>query len=336
MSVNIQVYGDISPRTAAYAVAPLLKRHNAEMVFEKFGQTFPLPTKSSVVARFRRFEALPLAMTALVEGVTPTGSKPTITDYTATLAEHGDYIPYSGFMLDTHEDPILKEYGSLCVQQATETVEMLRYNVLRAGTNVVFSNGTTRSAVNTPISLAMQRTATAALHRQRAHYITEIVSSDARFRTEPIEAAFIGVVHPDVSNDIRNMPGFISPKQYGTTSPWSNEIGTVEDVRYLRSILVVPFPGRSGVTGGPRGAMRAVAGDGIAADVYSVLFLSKDAYGMVPLKGTNALSLIAHNPGSSGTADPLNQRGTLGWKTATTSVILNDAWLVRGEVAVTA
>ena len=178
-------YGDITPRTAAYAIAPLLKRASEELILEKFGQTFVLPTKSTIVAKFRRYEALPLATTALIEGVSPSGTKPTITDVTATLAEYGDFIPYSGFMLDTHEDPILKEYGSLCVQQAAETIETLRYNVVKAGTNVGYTNGAI-SSVNTPISLAAQRKATATLLRQRAHYITEIVKSTADFNTESI------------------------------------------------------------------------------------------------------------------------------------------------------
>src|SRR3990167_10411200 len=139
MAATLQVYGDITPRTAALAMAPLLKRGDADMVLEKLGQTFVLPTKSTIVAKFRRYEALPLATTALVEGVTPTGTKPTITDYTATLSEYGDFIPSSGFMLDTHEDPILKEYGALAVQQATETVETLRWNVIKGGTQVGYS-----------------------------------------------------------------------------------------------------------------------------------------------------------------------------------------------------
>lgn len=330
MATSPQVYGDITPRTAAYAIAPLLKRHHEEMLLEKFGQTFVLPTKSTIVAKFRRYEALPLATTALVEGVSPAGTKPTITDVTATLAEYGDFIPYSGFMLDTHEDPILKEYGSLAVQQAAETVETIRYNVVKAGSNVGFSNGTVRTDVNTPISLAAQRTATSTLLRQRGKYIKSVVSSDARFRTEPVEAAFIALVHSDVTNDIRNMEGFIPVKQYGSASPWANEVGSVEDVRYVRSTLFVPFAD----AGGAKGLMRSTTGT--SADVYPVLYFSQDAYGIVPLKGASAISLIAHNPGSSGTADPLNQRGTLGWKTAQTSVILNDLWLYRLEVAVTA
>jgi len=329
-----QVYGDISPRTAAYAIAPLLKRHTEEMILEKFGQTFVLPTKSTIVAKFRRYEALPLATTALVEGVSPTGTKPTITDVTATLAEYGDFIPYSGFMLDTHEDPILKEYGALCVQQAAETTETIRYNVVKAGTNVGYTNGT-RASVNTPISLDAQRVATTALLRQRAHYVNEIVSSSPSFRTEPVEASFIGLIHPDMIRDVRNMQGFISVKQYAAnTKPYANEVGAVEDVRYIRSTLFTPFLG-SATVGGAKGAMRAV-GDGVHADVYPVLYISKDAYGIVPLKGSNAMALIAHNPGSSGTADPLNQRGTLGWKMAQTSVILNDLWIYRLECAATA
>jgi N4-gp56 family major capsid protein len=325
-----QVYGDISPRTAAYAVAPLLKRGHADLLLEKFGQVFVLPTKSSVVAKFRRYEALSLATTALVEGVTPSGQKPTITDVTCTLAEYGDFIPFTGFILDTHEDPLLKEYGALCMQQAGETVETIRYNVLKAGTNVGYANGTVRTDVNTVITLAGQRKATAALIRQRGKFIKEIVSSNPNFRTEPIEAAFVALVHSDVENDIRGMTGFIPVKQYGSASPWVNEIGSVENVRYVRSILFTPFADG----GGAKGAMKSTSAT--SADVYPVLYLAQDAYGIVPLKGTNAMSLIVHNPGSSGTADPLNQRGTVGWKTAQTSAILNDLWVYRLEVAVTA
>lgn len=330
---SVQVYGDISPRTAAYAIAPLLKRGTEDMILEKFGQTFPLPTKSTIVAKFRRYELLPLATTALVEGVSPSGTKPVITDVTCTLAEYGDFIPYSGFMIDTHEDPILQEYGKLCMQQAAETVETIRYNVVKAGVNVGYTNGT-RATCNTVISLAAQRTATATLLRQRAKHITDIVKSSADFRTEPIEASFVAVCHPDVENDIRNMIGFIPTKQYASTSPWRNEIGAVESCRYVRSTLFTPFLGSSTV-GGAKGLTRAI-GDGVHSDIYPVIYFGQDAYGIVPLKGANAMTLIAHNPGSSGTADPLNQRGTLGWKIAQTSAILNDNWIYRLETAVTA
>ncbi len=34
--------------------------------------------------------------------------------------------------------------------------------------------------------------------------------------------------------------------------------------------------------------------------------------------------------------DPLAQRGSVGWKAMQTAIILNDLWMARAEVAVTA
>lgn len=323
-----QVYGDISPRTAAYAVAELLKRGHEEMILEKFGQTYPLPTKSTKTAIFRRYEALALATTPLVEGVTPTGTKPTITDVSVTLEQYGDYIPFSDVIMDTHEDPLLKEYGQLLMQQASETVETIRWNVVKAGTNRFFANGSARTDVNTPITLALQRKCTRALKRQRGKHITSVVSSDARFRTEPVEAAFVAVCHSDVENDIRNMEGFIPTKQYGTVSPWANEIGAVEDVRYVRSTLFTAFADGGAATS------TMITTTGTNADVYPVIYFARDSYGIVPLKGKNAMSIMIVNP-KAAAGDPLGQRGTAGWKMMQNSVILNDLWMVRAEVAAT-
>jgi N4-gp56 family major capsid protein len=320
-------YGDISPRTAAYAVVDLLKRGHEDMILEKFGQTYVLPTKSTKTAKFRRYEVLPLATTPLVEGVTPAGTKPTFTDYTVSIEQYGDFIPYTDAIEDTHEDPVLKENTALLTQQATETIETLRWNVVKAGTNVFYANGTVRTDVNTPITLALQRKATRALLRQRAKHIREIVSSDTRFNKESIARAFVGICHTDVENDIRNIPGYTDPKNYSGVVVWANEIGSVENVRYVRSTLFTPFL----EGGGTKGAMIGVT----QADVYPVIIFAQDAYGIVPLKGKSAASIIAHNPGSSGSSDPLNQRGTIGWKTWQASVILNDLWLVRLEVAAT-
>lgn len=328
---DVQTYGDISPRTAAKAIFPLLERGHAEMILERLGQTYVLPTQSTKTASFRRYEALGLATTPLVEGVTPSGTKPTKTDVSVTLQQYGDFIPHSDVILDTHEDPLLQVYSDLCMQQWTETIETIRWNVVKAGTNVGYANGA-RSTVNTPITLAAQRTATRALKRQRARYHTNVVSSNGNFRTEPIEAAFIAVCHTDVENDIRNMQGFIPTKQYGPGATiWPNEIGSVEDVRYVRSVLFTAFAGAVGVTGG---ASTTMVNTGGYADVYPVLYFARDCFGIVPLKGKAAISLMVVNP-KAVSGDPLGQRGSVGWKTMQASVILNDNWLYRLEVAAT-
>lgn len=339
-------YGDISPRVAAYAVSQLLKRGLPYLILEKFGQTYPIPNNATKVAKFRRYFLLgstggagegnpanpfntALALTPLVEGVTPSGKQLTSQDYTVTLVQYGDFITITDVVLDTAEDQVLAQATEALGESAAQTIETIRYNILKAGLNVFWANGGARTAVSTPISLAMQRKVTTALTRQNAKRLTQIVSSTQQFRTEPIEAAYIACVHPDLETDIRNMTGFIPTKQYGTVTPWENEIGAVEQVRYLQSTIFAPFPD----AGGAAGVMRSTSGT--SADVYPVLFLGRDAYGIVPLKGKDSLVPMVVNP-KPAAGDPLAQRGTVGWKAMTTAVILNDAWMARLEVAATA
>lgn len=326
----VQVYGDITPRTAAHAVVKMLTRGIPLLILEKFGQVYVMPTKSTKVAKFRRYNSLALATTPLVEGVTPIGKTVTVTDVTATLEQYGDFVAHSDVIEDTHEDPYLQQVSELLGEQAAQTVETLRFNILKAGTNVIWANGTQRSDVNTVLTLALQRTATRSLKRQNAEQFTNIVASTPNYSTEGIEAAFIGLVHTDVENDIRAMAGFINPKNYGTVGPWQNEIGSVEDVRYIRSNVFVSWPDAGGLDGNVM-----ISTGGTNADVYPVIYLAKNAYAIVPLKGKDSLSIMIVNP-KPVAGDPLGQRGTAGWKTMQTAVILNDNWLVRVEVAATA
>ncbi len=314
----ITTFGDISPRTAVYSMTKLLARAIPYLVLEKFGQTYPLPERKSKVAKFRRYNKLALATTPLTEGVTPTGKALTVTDVTATLDQYGDYVTITDVVMDTHEDPVLQQAQEVLAQQAAETIETVRYNILKAGTNVYYANGANRAAVNTPITLTLH-----------GRHITSVVKSTPDFATAPIEAAYIAVCHSDVENDIRGMAGFVHPKQYGTVTPWENEIGAVEDVRYLRSTIFSQFPD----AGGAKGLMLSTTGT--LADVYPILFFATDAYGIVPLKGMKAITPMVVNPAPS-KSDPLGQRGHVSWKSMQTAVILNDAWMARLEVAATA
>ena len=103
------VYGDISPRTAAYASKELLERANPLLVLERFGQAKPLPEKSSKTIKFRRYNSLDPTPNPLTEGVTPSGKKMTATDVSASVVQYGDFIEISDVVQDTHEDPVLKE-----------------------------------------------------------------------------------------------------------------------------------------------------------------------------------------------------------------------------------
>ena len=319
-------YGDISPRTAAFAAKEMLKRGIPYLVLEKFGQARPLANKSSKVQKFRRYSSLALATTALTEGVTPTAKQLAAVDVTATLQQYGDLVTISDVVIDTHEDPVLKEASEALGEQAAQTVETIRFNVLKAGTNVVYSNGTARNAVNTEMTLADQRKATRTLKRQNGRAITSVVKSTPSYGTEAVAPSYVGLIHPDMDAVIRSFAGFVPVEKYGTMTPHEGEIGKVEDVRYVCSTIFASFANG----GGTKGAMIGTS----AADVYPTLIVARDAYGIVPLKGGASLSPAVVNPKPSD-SDPLAQRGHVSWKSMQTAVILNDAFMVRVESSVT-
>ena len=339
-------YSDITPRQTAFSVANLLKRAIPYMMLEKFGQAYPIPKNSTRVAKWRRYYMtgatgsasgdagafnVPVADTPLTEGVTPTGSTLDNKDYSVTLQQYGDFLKFTDVIMDLHEDfpPLLREMTDILGEQAAHTIETLRFNVLKAGTNVFYANGTTRGGVNTPLTLSLQRRITRSLKRQNAKPVTSMVASSVKYNTQPIESAFIALTHPDVENDIRDLAGFISSKQYGSAVAMEGEIGSVEDVRYIRSTVFEAYED----AGGTKGAMLSTTGTD--ADVYPILFLARDAYGIVPLRGKDSVEVMVVQPKATNT-DPLAQRGTIGWKVWNATVILQDAFMVRAEVAATA
>lgn len=322
-------YGDIGPRTAAYAEKELLKRGLPHLVLEKFGQAKALPANNSKVMKFRRYESLSSTPAALTEGVTPASTQLTTTDITATLAQYGGLVTLTDVVMDTHEDPVLNEAVDVLGEQAAQMIEKMRFGVLKAGTNVLYANGGARNAVNTAISVDLQRRAVRALKRQNARAITSVVRSTPAYGTENVAPGFVALIHPDLERDVRAMAGFTPSEKYGQITPWENELGKVDDVRYLSSTIFEAWAD----AGGAKGSMLSTTGT--SADVYPVLFLSKDAYGIVALKGAFAVTPMVVNPKPSD-SDPLAQRGHAGWKAMQTAVILNDAWMLRAEVAATA
>lgn len=341
-------YGDISPAVAAWAVVRMLKRALPLLVFEKFGQPYPLPTNSTQTAKFRRYFLsgatgaagydaggdfyTPLATTPLVEGVTPEGRTLANQDYTVTLQQYGDYITITDVINDTHPDNILAEATDILGENAAETVETLRYNVLKAGTNVFYAGQVAgRANVISTITLTDQRRVTTALNRQNAKKITSVVASSADFNTKSVEAAYVAVIHPDLENDVREMQGFKPVADYGPhTTPWEGEIGSVEQVRYIATTVAKPFPDAGAAVGSS--GLRSTSGTNV--DVYPILYFARDAFGIVPLKGKSSMTPMVVNP-KPAAGDPLGQRGTVGWKLWTATVILQEAFMIRTEVGAT-
>ena len=79
------------------------------------------------------------------------------------------------------------------------------------------------------------------------------------------------------------------------------------------------YPGEAGLAG---------------RDVYATLVMGDNAYGTTELTG-GGLEHIVKQLGSAGTADPLNQRATVGWKATKAAARLVEAFMVRIETAST-
>jgi N4-gp56 family major capsid protein len=321
----------LSPRTNAYAAVEMLAHAEPTVVLQKFGMTKPLPQNKTDTIKFRRVVPLAALSAPLVEGVTPTGQRLNYQDVTVQMKQWGGFIEISDVIQDTHEDPVLQNSSQQCGEQATRTVEAVTWGILRAGTSVFYANGASRSAVNTPISLNKQRAVTRSLKAQKAQKITSILSGSVNYQTKPIEAAYVAIAHTDLESDIRGLAGFTPVAEYGSRQMLCpEEIGSVEDVRYILSADLTNFPD----AGGAKGSM--VSTSGTAADVYPILYLGKEAYGLVPLKGKGAITPMINNPGRAQTGDPLGQRGSVGWKAYFNAVRLNENYMHRLEVAATA
>lgn len=322
-------YGDINQRTAAWAATEMLAYAEHVAVLSKLGLTKPMPKNKAETVKFRRPIPFDAVTDPIVEGVTPTAQKVAYEDVTATLKQYGRPIEITDKVQDLSEDPALQTASMLAGDQAGNTIEQVLFGILKAGTNVVYANGSARGNVNTAISLQKQRAVTRALQAQKAKMITRVLASGPGYGTSAVEAGYVAVGHTDLEHDIRALNNFVPVAKYAQRSTISDyELGTVDRVRYILSPDLDPFPD----AGGAKGTMVSTTGSN--ADVYPVLFFGQDAFAHVPLKGAEAITpmVVMAKPNS---ADPMAQRNYVSWKTWYTAVILNESWMCRLETACT-
>lgn len=88
------------------------------------------------------------------------------------------------------------------------------------------------------------------------------------------------------------------------------------------------------VTAADTNPIATVGGGKSGRAVYSTLVLADNAYGVTDIEG-GGLQHIVKNLGSAGSADPLNQRATVGWKAIKTAERLVEPYMVRIETCST-
>ncbi|HEU4621636.1 MAG TPA: N4-gp56 family major capsid protein [Burkholderiaceae bacterium] len=346
----MSTYGDISPRVGIYAVENMLAHAEPISILTKMGQVKPVPKNRGQVVKFRR--PVPWSdpivggagnsstgsitnwtAPALTEGVTPSATSFSYVDVQVTLGQYGNYVEITDKIQDLHEDPVLNDQTQLAGENAAETMELITYNVLRAGTTVKYLGGAARANVNSAVTLDSLRAAVRNLQAQRAKKITSILGPSTNISTRPVEAAYVAFCHTDCQADIRALTGFTPTAEYGSRQTLCpEEFGTVEDIRFVTSPLFAPMINLGAAIGGT--GLKSTAGSNI--DVYPIMIVGKEAYGTTPLKGMQSAEIKVLNPGTPRGGDPLGQRGTVGWKAWFAAVRLNESWMYRLEVGVKA
>jgi N4-gp56 family major capsid protein len=320
--------GQIPPGIQAYYDRNLLMRAVPADVHGRFGQNRPIKKANGNQIKFRRYELLPINLTPLTEGVVPSSGTVTLTDLTVTLNQYGGYLEFTDMVEFTNQDAVLTELSDLNGDQAGTTVDQIRRDVLVAGTNVVYTNGSARNTLNTVAGAIALRTAIRTLGRNSAKFVREIINATTGEGTTPIRKAYASIIHPDTEAQFDGgLAGYVPVAEYSSAmKAEEDEVGSFRALRFWQSPNAKVF-GHAGAAVGTDGM---ISDDATNNDVYATLIFAHQSYGIVPLSG-EAMRNIIKSRSSGGPSNPLEQFGTSGWKAITTTARLNENFMVRVE-----
>lgn len=307
---------DLSPEMKTFYDKNLIKNAKANLVHDQFGQKRNIPKGGGKTIEFRRFSRLAVSLTPLTEGVTPAADKLNVTAITAEVKQYGRYYLLSDMLELTAIDPILVEATENLGNNAGETLDAVTREVLCGGTNVQYGDGSklSRDALTTDDKLSVEA-------------IRRAVRTLKKFKAQKINGYYAAIIHPDTWYDLTKDPAWEKINlntETGVKHIYEGELGTVLGVRFVESTQAKIFY-KAGNTATANG------GDGTnGRDIYATLVIGKNAYGVTTIEGSG-LETIIKQKGSSGTADPLNQRSSAGWKGLKTAVILVQENMVRIE-----
>jgi N4-gp56 family major capsid protein len=330
-----QTYGQVGARVGIQMVARLLQTGQPAMLTQRFGQREAMREHAGDVIKWRRYHPFTPLTAPIHETIPPEAQPLRKTDYQAQLKLYGALVELSTKCVVLHEDNLLDVITRGCGRQMGETVEIVTLNMLKAGTTVFFpGSATSRATVDATITRGLLRQVKRFFERNDAQPMTEILAPSALTNTFGIEESYFVLVHPDLEADVRGITGYLPVTQYSTPNRRiPGEFGAVEGFRFCKTRFLTPWEaaGESGstyLTGGTSGTGKC--------DVYPVLALAKDAYGVVRLTGKQAAGIKVLQPGQPRGGDGLGQKGSVGWKIMYACAITFEEGLARMEVAATA
>lgn len=336
---NIQTSSEaaLTAEWKTYYERTLLERLLPNLVYAQFGQKKGIPKRGGKTIEFRRFSSLPQADFTLTEGVTPGGQNMAVTTLNATITQHGSYIAITDIVDLTALDDLLDQAAELLGEQAGLYVDTLVRDVIVAGTNVMYApkmkydlDGLlVRDMSATPATARVQLTNLNTFSVDAIRMGKRIMTRNKvrPIRGTPTQTApagggeFVTIVHADAVYDIEGDKKWIDVAKYQEKEMiHTGEVGKIYGVRIVMSNNAKTYEGLGAASGGAQ-----------AYDAYGALMLGANAFGVIDISGSATPEFIVKPIGSAGADDPLNQRGSSGWKVLFTTRILEDYAILRIE-----
>ena len=315
MMFNLQLFANelqttllpgLSAEMKTFYDMTLIDEAQANLVHDQFGQKRPIPKGGGKTIEFRKFAPLAKATTPLTEGVTPDGKSLTVSTITATVAQYGDYITQSDVLELTALDNTILEATKLLGRQAGMTLDTIVRNVLQSGTNVTYCPKVAADGTETEVT---SRSALDNTCQLTVKVVQQVVAKLRAQNAPTIGGKYVAIIHPYVAYDLMRDPEWIDAHKYAKPDNlFEGEIGEIAGVRFVQTTEAKIYEG----------------------GVFGSLFLGEGAYGVTEISG-GGLQTIVKQKGSAGTADPLDQRSSVGWKAIKTAELLIPNYLVRVE-----
>lgn len=294
--------------------------------------------------KWRRIEQLAPSTSALSEltsTLTFMGGRssvtPTSTDVLATVSKYGQFYIINEEVNLYEPNQTTNELVGTLGESAGRSLNQLMRNVSEGSTTQVYANNVASlAAVVAKVATGDLNYVINKLARNASRTFTAMSSGAVEQNTTPILPSFWGFCHPDVAVDLAQLTGWTSVEKYSQqVAIMTGEIGYYslagKGARFIMSE-------DASVTAGGGGSSTTVRNTANVADVYAIPIYGQDALGAVGLgmrhtdgiyragDNTGGWEIINHPVGTSGTADPFNEIGTLAYKFFFSGAVLNSNW----------
>ena len=308
-NINNTVSAGLTPGMQTYYNRELLRTFEPELVHLQFADEHKMPENSGLVMNMRKLIPLETKTAALAEGEPGDGVMLAETEVTVELKQYGEYARCTDKLDLAHLDMSIMRKTKLFGDAGARSIDAVVREELATCPNVLYAGGKTeRSALTSADKITSRELRKAVRMLKKAH-------------AQTFGGYYIAIVGPDALFDLQDDEAFVKVSQYQNKEAiYTGEIGRLFGCRIVETTEAKVF--------------EAAGADG--ADVASVIVLGQYAYGVTSLKGARP-RVIVKPAGSAGTADPLDQISTVGWKMDGFGVkLLQPEYAVRIECGFTA